>query len=333
MRAANCPVCGRSLSRATGAPEATRDTYSASPTLSSRSLAALTASPLQPGLHAPSVASLSPDAGITGLPRDIDGRVLLLTAIALAADLLAPWSIVYGQQKTMAANSAPALALLALFALAALPLLRPSYRARPLFAVAPLAVGAFCLGAGIFYWAILTRENATYLTQSQLTQPGWSNNGSVPPGGIIILQPAIVPGLGLYLFLIGGAVLAVAGYRLFLQAALASARATVGATAQPASHQPVTVPSPASMPSAASISPPTKIDVSAAPSLPLAVASATDSRPVSSVSPTPAHSATPARPIALPGTAAWNEVPNFPAHVRPSRLGGGGWSRQAGVRR
>lgn len=329
VRAAKCPICGRSLSRSTDAPEAARDTYADSPAPPSRPLAALASSPIRSDLHSPPAASLIPAASATGLPGDTAGRVLLLAVLALAADLLAPWSIVYGQQKTMATNSATALALLAIFALAALPLLRPNYRPRPLFAVAPLVVGAFCLGAGIFYWALLARENAALQPIADPSSSTIVVVGSRPA----TWQPTIVPGFGLYLFLLGGVVLAVVGYQLFLQAALASARATVGATAQPASTHSATAPASASMPLVTPISPVTAVAAPAAASLPFAAVSASDSRPVSSASSSPARSATPVRSIALPGTAAWNEAPNLPAHVRPSRLGGGGRSRQAGVHR
>ncbi|HEX8034948.1 MAG TPA: hypothetical protein VF510_13920 [Ktedonobacterales bacterium] len=332
FRAASCPVCGRSLSPFSDSTEAPRDTSSESAASSGTRFAVLASASLQTTLH-PSPATTPPAAVVsaTGLPRDTAGRVLLLTAIALAADLLAPWSIVYGQQKTMAANGTPAMALLALFILAALPIMRPDYRARPLFAVAPLAVGAFCLGAGIFYWAILGRENATY----QPVANSWSSQGVIIGSHSVIAQPVVSPDFGLYLFLIGGAVLAVVGYQLFLQAALASARATITPAAQPASPQLSTVPSSASMPLATPIAPAMPIAAPTAASSPLAVVSAPESQPVPASSSTavPARpTGTPDRPIALPGSAAWNEPPALPTYVRPSRVGNG-WSRQVGARR
>ncbi|MGZ3585255.1 MAG: hypothetical protein ACXVCT_21130, partial [Ktedonobacterales bacterium] len=308
------------------ASEVARDTSSESAASSGTRLAVLVPASLQASLH-PSPAP-TPTAAVvsaTGLPRDAAGRVLLLTTIALAADLLAPWSVVYGQQKTMVASGTSAMALLALFILAALPLMRPDYRARPLYAVAPLAVGAFCLGAGIFYWALLARENASFQPVADTS----SSSGAAISSQPIILQPVVVPGFGLYLFLIGGAVLAVVGYQLFLQAALASARATVTPAGQPASPQLSTVPSSASMPLATPIAAP------AAASSPLAAVSASESQPASATS-SPAvpgrPAGTPVRPIALPGSAAWNEPPMLPTYTRPSRVGNG-WSRQAGARR
>lgn len=345
LRAASCPVCGRSLSPSTSSSEATHDSFSMSPTASGTRLAVPASVPLQISSHSSLAlpASTAPVASATGLPRDTAGRVLLLTVIALAADLLAPWSIVYGQQKTMAANHAPAVALLALFALAVLPLLRSDYRARPLFAVAPLAIGAFCLGAGIFYWAILDRENAVYAGQASSYGPEsqWASGAAIGTqvhSSPLAPQSPVVPGFGLYLFLIGGAVLAVVGYQLFLQAALASARATITPAAQPASPALSTAPSPTSMPLATSIAPVTELAAPAAASSPLAVdsTSALQPQPASlpSPAPTPARpAASAASPIALPGSAAWNEPPALPAYTRPVRAGNGGWSRQAGARR
>lgn len=342
-RAASCPVCGRNLSSSRDSAEATRDTFSVSPTLPGARLAALASMPLHTSsLHvSPATAPAVSVTSATGLPRDTAGRVLLLTVIALAADLLAPWSVVYGQQKTMATIGAPAVALLALFALATFPLLRPDFRARPLFAVAPLAVGAFCLGAGIFYWAILGRENAVYTAQAGSYGPvGQLVSGPVFGQQIhsspLVSQSPIAPAFGLYLFLIGGAVLAVVGYQLFLQAALASARATIAPTPPPASIQRSTAPSSAPMPLATPISSVTPMTAPAAASSPLAAISASEPQPASASSST----AVPARPvgadgrpIALPGSAAWNEPPKLPAFTRPSRAGSGGWSRQAGARR
>ncbi len=327
-RAARCRVCGRKLSSPTESSEATRDTSSASPSSLSVPLATLASTSLQTGVHSPAVAPVVPTSSATGLPRDPAGRLLLLIVVALAADLLAPWSIVYGQQKTMAANGASAWALLALFALAALPLLRPDYRVRPRFAVAPLAVGAFCLGAGIVYWALLIRENAAI---QPVADP---SSAPVDVVGVsshpIMWQPTIGPGFGLYLFLIGSAVLAFVGYRLFLHAAVATARALGSQAAQPASAQLSTVPAapaaPASMPHAAPIPTAPAIAAPAAASSPLAAVSASESAPAPSAAPAAGH-------IALPGSAAWNEAPKIPTHIRPTRLGGSGWSRQAGVRR
>jgi hypothetical protein len=254
---------------------------------------------------------------------------------ALAADLLAPWSIVYDQQKTMAANGASAWALLALFLLAALPLLRPDYRTRPLFAVAPLVVGAFCLGAGIFYWALLIRENVAVQPVADPSSASISSQPvhSSPFVSSLMPQSPIAPGFGLYLFLIGSAVLAFVGYRLFLQAAVAAARAMGAQPAQPASAPLSTVPAApasssasASMSHAAPIPPATAIVAMAAASAPLAAVSASEAAPASSAAPAVSH-------LALPGSAAWNEAPKIPTHIRPSRLGSSGWSRQAGVRR
>lgn len=327
-RAARCRVCGRKLSSSTETSEATRE--SASPVVSTARLATLASASLQTSVHSPSGTPNVSAASATGLPRDPAGRLLLLTAAALAADLLAPWSIVYGQQKTMAANGASAWALLALFLLAALPLLRSDYRARPHVAVVPLIVGAFCLGAGIFYWALLARENALAASQDSSPMPsGFVQIHSSPA----LSQAPIAPGFGLYLFLIGSGVLAFVGYRLFLQAALATAHATVRATAAPAiqpvspTTQPATQSDSASMPQATAISPATPSAAPTAASSPLAaILSASEPPPVSASTPAANH-------IALPGSAAWNEAPKVPTHIRPSRLGGSGWSRQAGVRR
>jgi hypothetical protein len=141
--------------------------------------------------------------------------------VGLAADLLAPWSIVYGQRQTMMHFGAPAWGLVALFALAALPLVRPAYRHDSLISVLPLVVGTFCAGIGAMYWLLLFRENEQ---ASAISAP-------VPLNGSIVSAPGVViaPDVGLYLFLLGSTVLAVIGYQLFLAAAASRTAATLAA--------------------------------------------------------------------------------------------------------
>jgi hypothetical protein len=287
-------------------------------------------------------------------PRDTPGRLLLLTVIGLAADLLAPWSNVYGQHEAIAHIGAPALGLVALFALAGLPLVRGSFRHEPLIAVLPLLVGAFCAGIGMMYWLQLYREN------QQVTAIPTNFASDVIGSQAQVGDVVIAPDVGLYLFLIGSGVLVVAGYQIFLAASssraarLAEMAASAAGTAPAGTAAGVNV-----------LARPAQIGVvatgPAGPAGPAGQGAQVASRPILAAAEGPAGATglngyAPAAPgagtpgagglaehasnasngtgdarVALPGSTAWNEAPQQPSIMRPAAFGA--WKRAPGVRR
>lgn len=203
----------------------------------------------------------------------------------MLADLLLPWSVMYGEHLPLARLGPLAVALAALIAVAGAPLVGREYRLNTKVAVLPLVIGAFCVGLGLTYWLFLVRENSQAL--------------AVAPGGSVDVAsgPLISADIGLYLFIVGAGVLAVIGYQLFLAAARAS----------------VAVPAAAAARSAAATAP--------APAAPVTVREAVGAQPApvpAAGPPAPATQDGQRSSVILPGSAAWHEAPQLRAHVRPA---------------
>ena len=144
---------------------------------------------------APPAASIfAGDLDQPGFPRDLPGRVVLLTAVAMTADLLAPWVTVRGQSFAPANFGLNAALLIAPFATIVIVPLFPRLRWRLWARALPLAVGALALGFGSALWLATIILNAT-VTAAYF-------------GAAIVVGPA----LGLALFLIGACVLVGGGY-------------------------------------------------------------------------------------------------------------------------
>lgn len=311
-RATSCPVCGRELRGATGEVQ-----WTVSPT------ASIPAAPVPRGsiAYAPQTSAPSIRAGdldVPGLPRDGYGRALLVTAIAMAADLLLPWINNFGQRQAPAQLGLPILPVVVALVLAIVPLVRPSFRSQPPLAVLPVVVGGMLLGLSLVAWGIMTY--ASYQVSQQPQQFG-------PDGSLVSQQPQTVgPDVGVYLFILGSAVLIVTGYHVFLEAARKSAPATVNLATAVIPPPPVAA-VPASSDSGA-ISPALQYGASAAES-----ATGAETAPVPAVRPadvtggvTDGEAPKPP-PVPLPGSAAWHEAPKQPMYSRPSPLTGG-WQRQ-----
>lgn len=327
-RAAVCAVCGRATGhggevRAAPAPA---DVLEQVETTGSHSMPPPRAAPpalSSAPLAAPRPSISSGDLDHTGFPRDALGRALIFIVLAMAADLLAPWVNLGGSR--VAPSSLGLLPLLALawLSLAVLPLLHPSLRSTPLYAVAPLVVGATCLGLGAAVWARVT------LLDTQTT----ANSGfySLPPGDTTAssvaytsLHPLTTTSnsadVGLYLFLAGAIVLIVAGYQMFLAAAHAQARAELRTETTPPPTQLAVLPGmPAPAAPRAARNGHSALDG-------VAAGAGSVSRPL----PLPPPPTTPSAPqapqaapdgrrgVALPGSPAWNQTPTTPDFQRPS---------------
>jgi hypothetical protein len=320
-QATTCAVCGREVGRATGDGEPTAPRLGPTPSLAvaaPRSLTFSATPAIQPG-----------DLAMPGLPRDAQGRALLITVVAMAADILAPWRVVFGQHVPLTQSGLPALGVLVLVALALAPLTKPIYRRQPSVAVAPLLVGAVSLGIALTYWGFIPQLN------SQAVQG--ISAGSGPDIASLPANVVISPDIGLYLFLLGSGVLILVGYQIFLAAA--SAASAAPSTAVSLAAPPATVMSTADAARAVAAEPaPTTGANDVTATVGPEVAAHTNTPGANGVAPAIAganghqhdHPAPPA-PSAppLPGSIEWHQAPALPQPVRPSRLGTG-WARQNG---
>lgn len=167
---------------------------------------------------AASMAAASIHAGdldTPGFPRDLPGRVALLTALVMGADLLLPWFSVNGDGYAPTRVGAPALGLLLALAMVIVPPLNPRWRHTSLVRMAPFGIGAFLLGLGVAAWAI-TGPLAPMLIHAIAARMGvivTPGVVSTPDGAVLLPSPVnIAPALGLYVFQVGACALIVAGY-------------------------------------------------------------------------------------------------------------------------
>jgi hypothetical protein len=319
-QATTCAVCGREVGRATGDGEPAALRPAPTPSLAvaaSRSLTLSATPAIQPG-----------DLAMPGLPRDAQGRALLITVVAMAADILAPWRVVFGQHVPLTQSGLPALGVLVLVALALAPLTKPIYRHQPSVAVAPLLVGAVSLGVALTYWGFIPQLN------SQAAQG--INAGGGPDITNLPANIVISPDIGLYLFLLGSGVLILVGYQIFLAAATAAASAR--STAVPVAASPATALPLAPDASRGHVAEPAPERASgAAATVVLDVAAHTNMPGINGAAPAIAgangHSHNHPAPSTppLPGSIEWHQAPALPQPVRPTRLGSG-WARQNGHR-
>ena len=183
-----CPVCGHAYSDRERSLADLQPTHAAQASLP----AGTPAAPAHPSSqNAPAVKYVG-ECGTTGLPRDLPGRFVLGIALGMAADLLLPWVSVNGQNVTPASIGAPVIVVVALLAAATLPVFTTSLRQHPVWSALPLMVGAFCAGIAGSVWLLL----------APLAQIFAVSFGSDPS------NLALSPQGGLYLFLLGSAVLA-----------------------------------------------------------------------------------------------------------------------------
>ncbi|HKT37102.1 MAG TPA: hypothetical protein VJR48_01955 [Ktedonobacterales bacterium] len=323
-RATACPVCGRELGRPVSTARATagEDTQNAHPE-QMRTVHPPSASPPMPSIA-------TGDLDMPGFPRDALGRAVLFTAIAMIVDFLAPWVNVDGvAQISPSVLGLPVLLPALALGLAALPVFRASLRAQPQYAALPLVIGAVSFGATAVIWL-----------RTAFAAPLQAALGNTAGDG-----PVYEARIGLYLFLLGAAVLTITGYQLFLNAATANAaaqqRATTTLAQKPAvgsasARSATSVASATAMPVGALagtlIDPPTEAVMLPAQPVPVSQLAEMPSAPVTA----PAVAVETAHEnghsgIALPGSPAWNQAPALPSHQRPSPAAG--WPRHPNMRR
>lgn len=335
-RASACPVCGRPLGAgAASRPDETRPQAG----IGSRSSATeaeaerhttqrqqTTALHPTPGAaRATSAPSISRgDLATAGFPRDTLGRAVIFTVLAMCADLVAPWVMLDGERIAPSDVGLPILSAVVVLGLAALPVIRPSLRATPLYAAAPLVIGAASFGAAGAVWL------RTALSSGGADVTADVNSSSPLHVASFTFSPVYIADVGLYLFLAGAVVLVCTGYQLFLAAARASAlaelRATLPAPVPPATRSAAPAAAAAVAPAAA----PTAAPVSAEPIAATVGPQTGDGDGADTAhagSPPPSANGHRDPEIALPGSPAWSQAPALPNYQRPSSTLG--WRRRS----
>lgn len=209
VRARACPVCGHIYSDRELSLVELRPTDPAKSSSAGEAPANFGRTPFK----APSVKYVG-DLGAsspTGLPRDLPGRFVLGVSLGMAADLLLPWVNINNTYVTPISIGAPVVVVVALLAAAVLPVFTTSLRQHHVWSALPLMVGAFCAGIAGAVWLVLA-------PLAQIVAVSFGSDSS-----ILVLSPEA----GLYLFLLGSAVLLVSGQRMLAamhKAELAEAR-------------------------------------------------------------------------------------------------------------
>ena len=178
----------------------------------------LPSAPSATSAHGASVFAGDLDA--PSFPRDLSGRVALLTGLVMAADLLLPWVTLNGEGIAPTRFGLPTLlVVLALLAVIAPPLI-PRWRRHPLTRMAPFGVGALLLGFGGALWGIAGPLSSTIVAALisriiPIGDVGGQFSINTPSGTISGTNPIqLAPAIGLYLFLLGACALVGAGYRM-----------------------------------------------------------------------------------------------------------------------
>ena len=352
MSAVKCSVCGRDLGRPTGETQFADSTLPVfSPTAS---YPRYTVPTMVPAIPAGGAAGARGALDKPGLPSDTYGRAALVTAIAMAVDLLLPWVVMSGTHRSLASVGAPALLVLLTLGAAALPLFNSAWRRKPVYAVLPMIAGSLSVGGVCTLWVVLT-----YLSYQISVVGAAVSSGAVPAS---TPPSSFFPDVGIYLFLLGGGVLIFTGYHVFLAAVSETSRGAISFTPAPAFTPPSPSPAPQTIPpylqpqlGMTPIPAPASAPLPASASRPLAGISVphgngnADGQAASlgvshgSVA-APSALAMPdgvpqegaraaaqgaASRVPLPGSAEWSEAPRQPEYMRPSL----GWQRGPRVRR
>lgn len=303
VRASACPVCGHiygERERSLREPRSEQAAHTA-PAPAFGTPAGSTPQ------SAPSLLLYGGDAGATpGQPDSLPGRLVLIASLGLAADLLLPWVSVNGENITPSSIGAPVVVVVALLAAATLPVFTASLRQHSVWSALPLIVGAFCAGIAGSIWLLLAP-----LTQIVAV-----------PLGIDPSNLTLSPQGGLYLFLIGSAVLLVSGQKMLAvmhEAQLAAARRYATRAPQPKGV--------AARPAANA----TTLQNAPQASSPAEVTPAAASTSVEGE--TPHRASDPKAPVApvLPGSDAWHQPPAAPSPIRPAP--GSGWGKSRAPQR
>ncbi len=193
--APTCSVCGASLG---GTPEPQAERRLPDHPSRRESLAIAVTVPSQPSVGYGDLETL-------GLPREPAERALLGGLCLLVLTLFLPWASVAGVGVSPFGLGMPAVLLIVIVAVAALPVLRPSFRRYAALAHAPVAVGAFFVGTGVCVWAVAGlfaasgSQLAIWVSSAPLLGPGDTLSTRGP-------QALFTPGSGMYVAIVAGCI-------------------------------------------------------------------------------------------------------------------------------
>ncbi len=249
------------------------------------------------------------DTRLISVPKDAAGRLVLVLSLLLCADLFAPWVAFDGTHVVPARFFVPSLLVTGLFAVAMAVALYTPFRQAPYYAAYPVVLGAAAFG-GAALLALIVGPLATPITSAFIAHilADAANNGT------LLIDPQQPPSIslaadtGLYVFLIGSAILTVAGYQLLILAASARPAMTIMAQLAPAALLPL----PAPELETATVTAGSLGDGDSAPS---GVPFASPADLTASHANGGAPRTTPASVI-LPGSDEWTRTPNSPNIAR-----------------
>ncbi len=328
-----CSVCGRKLSDSPGAMLTQRPAGRA-PVPPALEMAASLPADTAPRAVAPRASYLEPpppaasaltpsigygDTALLAIPRDTPGRLVLVLALLLAADLFAPWIAFDGSHVAPARFSLLALLVAGLLVAVAASVVYAPFRQRAYYAAYPVVLGAAAFGAAATLTLMvgplaspLTDAFVAHVLATPIMAPVAANPNLVnsPP------TLALAADTGLYVFLIGSASLTVAGYQLFVNAVTAAA-APVVRVPHPLGRVEAVEPVMGVAAGVAGVMPQASRasdSAAGAPALNWGPASAASAAASSQAAATlPSAAGNEWTGVVLPGTEGWSRVPETPA--------------------
>ncbi len=262
------------------------------------------------------------DTELLAIPRDAPGRLVLVLALLLAADLFAPWIAFDGSHVAPARFSLLVVLGVGLLVAAAASVVYAPFRQRAYYAAYPVVLGAAAFGAAatltLIVGPLASPLTATFVAHV-LAAPVVAQNLATPAPVNSPPTLALAADTGLYVFLIGSASLTVAGYQLFVNAVTAAA-APVARMPHPLgraeSFEPVAGVA-AGMARVQVVMPPVSRVADSAAGAPVtgwgpayAASAAASSQVAAGASPTAAGNGPTG--VVLPGTEDWNRAPEAP---------------------
>jgi len=339
-----CSVCGRKLSDPSGAAlrPAARAAVQPASEMAAQALVdtapravaprASYFEPPPPAASAMAPSAVAPSIGygdteLLAIPRDTPGRLVLVLALLLAADLFAPWIAFDGTHVAPARFSVPMVLVVGLLVAAAVSVIYAPFRQRAYYAAYPVVLGAAAFGAAATLTLLLgpfaSPLTATFVAHVLAAPVVAQNLANLTP---VSMPPtlALAADTGLYVFLLGSASLTVAGYQAFVNAVTAAAAPaasvshSLGRSEAIAPLTGVTAGIAAGMPGVPGVMPPASRVPDSAAGVPApqwgpayAASAAASGQVAAGAAPSATESGRSS--VVLPGTEGWNRAPEAPA--------------------